>query len=110
LLAGTFTLILGLLRFGFLAQIFSRPILVGFINAVAVEIAIEQSDVFFGVSNPTVHGFKKFEHIAEFIGDTNYYALIIGLGKLKFSFIEHLNFSLILCIFLERFLVSEFLS
>jgi len=39
---GLFTLLLGVLRFGFLDSLISRPILHGFITASALIIAIEQ--------------------------------------------------------------------
>jgi MFS superfamily sulfate permease-like transporter len=40
--AGVFLFAMGLLRFGFLDSVLSRPLLAGFINAVAVTIVLEQ--------------------------------------------------------------------
>lgn len=56
---------LGLLRFGFLQNIFSRPILTSFINAVAFLITIEQLDVFCGIEPnvlllPIIFSFSLF--------------------------------------------------
>jgi MFS superfamily sulfate permease-like transporter len=61
---GIFTLVLGLCRFGFLASVLSRPLLAGFINAIALEVILEQSDKFFGVSADS-HSYLKVPDIIE---------------------------------------------
>jgi MFS superfamily sulfate permease-like transporter len=62
---GVFVFILGILRLGFLDVILSRPLLGGFINAVAMEIIIEQSDALLGIANRQIHGWRKFPYIFE---------------------------------------------
>eukprot|EP00834_Sanchytrium_tribonematis_P002389 NODE_73_length_24441_cov_0.672952.p4 type:complete len:526 gc:universal NODE_73_length_24441_cov_0.672952:23503-21926(-) len=48
-ICGIITLLLGLMRFGFLDAIFSRPIIAGFISGVACTIIIEQIPFMFGI-------------------------------------------------------------
>ena len=67
---GIFTLALGLFRFGFLASILSRPLLAGFINAIALEVILEQSDKFFSVSVDD-HSYLKIPAIVESYSDVN---------------------------------------
>jgi len=83
-LAGLFTLLLGLFRFGFLAYIFSRPILCGFINAVALEIIFEQTDKFFQIDTGDEHSYHKIPKILDHMGDSNMTAFGIGIGSLAF--------------------------
>jgi high affinity sulfate transporter 1 len=60
LFVGIFLFVLGLLRLGFLDVILSRPLLAGFINAVVVEIIMEQLTSLFGIPTPTdLHGWHK---------------------------------------------------
>jgi MFS superfamily sulfate permease-like transporter len=58
-MVGLVCLGLGLLRVGFLDNVLSRPLLCGFVNAVAVTIIFEQSDVFFGLPARGKHGWEK---------------------------------------------------
>ena len=51
LLIGLFSFFLGLIRLGFLDSILSRPILAGFINAVALTLIAEQANTLLGVQH-----------------------------------------------------------
>jgi SulP family sulfate permease len=55
LLAGAVLLACGLLRIGFLANFFSRPVMSGFTNGSAIVIALGQAAPLFGASLPRVH-------------------------------------------------------
>jgi SulP family sulfate permease len=55
LLAGAVLLACGLLRIGFLANFFSRPVMSGFTNGAAILIALGQVGALFGASLPQVH-------------------------------------------------------
>lgn len=44
-------------RLGFLDVVLSRPLLSGFVNAVALKIVIEQIDAMFGMANRNIHGY-----------------------------------------------------
>jgi len=78
LLVGLFTLVLGVFRFGYLAYIFSRPLLCGFINAVGIEIILEQVDKFFGMSLHS-HTFYKIPEIYDKLDEAKWLAMILGL-------------------------------
>ena len=49
LLVGVFSFLLGIVRLGFLDSILSRPILAGFINAVALTLIAEQANTILGI-------------------------------------------------------------
>jgi SulP family sulfate permease len=55
LLAGAVLLACGLLRIGFLANFFSRPVMSGFTNGSAIVIALGQAGALLGASVPQVH-------------------------------------------------------
>jgi SulP family sulfate permease len=55
LLAGAVLLACGLLRIGFLANFFSRPVMSGFTNGSAIVIALGQVGALLGASVPQVH-------------------------------------------------------
>ncbi len=58
-------MVLGLLRFGFLAEILSRPLVRGFILAAALTIIVEQFDSLLGLSLTHVMGWHKIPLIIE---------------------------------------------
>ena len=83
-LVGLFSFILGLFRFGFLARVLSRPLLCGFINAVALEVILEQSDKFFALDQYLAkdHSYQKVPGIINHFSDWNYPTFAIGIGSL----------------------------
>eukprot|EP01027_Heterolobosea_sp_BB2_P010567 GEZU01015498.1.p1 GENE.GEZU01015498.1~~GEZU01015498.1.p1 ORF type:complete len:251 (-),score=88.82 GEZU01015498.1:133-885(-) len=64
---GLLLLILGLCRFGFLDNTLSRPILRGFISAIAIIIIVEQFEKLTGISLPPGHttSFDKLRYLFE---------------------------------------------
>ena len=82
---GLFTFGLGLVRFGFLASILSRPLLAGFMNAIALEIMLEQSDKFFGLKIENHSYFKIPEIIKLFenvkINNIKINLRVSGIGR-----------------------------
>jgi SulP family sulfate permease len=86
LLSGLFLLILGVLRLGFLSHFLSHSVVVGFITASGLVIALSQLKHILGVSADG-HNFVEVAYsIAQSIGDFNLYTLAIGLGSLVFLF------------------------
>jgi high affinity sulfate transporter 1 len=80
LFGGIFLFVMGLLRLGFLDVVLSRPLLAGFINAVVIEIVMEQMPSLLGLSAPLeVHGWHKLAFAFENIGDTNKLTVIVGV-------------------------------
>ncbi|PRP85219.1 hypothetical protein PROFUN_06989 [Planoprotostelium fungivorum] len=83
LLVGLFSLILGLVRFGFLVHMFSRSLLSGFINAVAIHIIVEQLPAFFALPTHS-HSFKVLKEIWDQIDRTHMRTFWLGIICLSF--------------------------
>ncbi|GAM27411.1 hypothetical protein SAMD00019534_105870 [Acytostelium subglobosum LB1] len=58
-IVGIFSLTLGLFRFGFLSEVLSRPLIRGFILAVAATLVLDQLDTLLGIPGITGTGWKK---------------------------------------------------
>ena len=84
LLSGFILLVLGLLRFGFLANLLSHPVVAGFITASGVLIAVSQVRHLAGIS---AHGDNLPElglSLWHGLPETNFITLSVGLGGLVF--------------------------
>lgn len=84
LLSGAFSLLIGLLRLGLLADLLSKPIRIGFLNAIAITVIIGQLPKIFGF---TVQADALPEKTAHFLqgvaaGMTNPVALVLGTAAL----------------------------
>lgn len=88
LLSGSLLILLGFLRFGFVTNFLSHPVVSGFITASGIIIALSQLRHILGIS---AHGEAVpalLGSLARHIGDTNIHTLGIGLftlGLLLFS-------------------------
>jgi high affinity sulfate transporter 1 len=84
LLSGSCSLVIGFARLGLLADLLSKPIRIGFMNAIALTVLIGQLPKLFGFSVKAVDlpdkTVKLFQGIAD--GRTNNVALLIGAGSL----------------------------
>jgi SulP family sulfate permease len=86
LLSGVFLLLLGVLRLGFLSHFLSHSVVVGFITASGLVIALSQLKHILGVSAQG-HNFVEVAYsISQKIGDFNPYTLAIGIGSFIFLF------------------------
>ncbi len=70
LMSGMLLFVLGIFRFGFLDNILSRPLLCGFINALALYIIVEQSDTFLGIPAISAHGWQKIVAVIQNISQS----------------------------------------
>ncbi len=95
---------MGVFRFGFLDSVLSRPLLSGFINAVAVTIVIEQVhallslarthaqkmvtfltlcslqiDTLLGIPNPAAHDWHKLIHVFNNVSDVVWQSAVVGM-------------------------------
>ncbi|KYQ89714.1 RNA recognition motif-containing protein RRM [Tieghemostelium lacteum] len=77
-LVGIFSLGLGLVRFGFLSEVLSRPLIRGFITAVALTIMIDQIDTLLGTSITSVSGWRKLPEIIKHWGEIHLLSFIIS--------------------------------
>jgi high affinity sulfate transporter 1 len=78
--AGMFCLLAGRLRLGLLADFLSRPILVGFLNGVALSIFIGQSGKLLGFSIESHTILPRLAEIAHKLPQTHLPTLAIGLA------------------------------
>ncbi|EGG15105.1 RNA recognition motif-containing protein RRM [Cavenderia fasciculata] len=62
-IVGIVSLVLGLLRFGFLSEVLSRPLVRGFILAIALTIIFDQLDTLLGLSGITGSSWAKIPDI-----------------------------------------------
>eukprot|EP01132_Coremiostelium_polycephalum_P007813 gene7813-9616_t len=89
-LVGVISFLFGVFQFGFLGNILSRWVLAGFINAVALIIAISQLDALIGVNlNNGGHHmgpYKKFIEACERIKDANHATIFLSVGCILFLF------------------------
>src|SRR5262245_37430972 len=84
ILAGSFGLIAGLLRLGFITDLLAKPIRYGYMNGIALTVLVSQSPKLFGFS---VKGDGLIEQIGGFFsavasGKTNVVTLILGSSTL----------------------------
>lgn len=86
--SGIILLILGLLRVGFLDNVLSKPLLCGFVNAVAVTILMEQVDTMFGLPVRGKHGWKKLVTWWEDKADINWVTFGLGLIFMAILFLN----------------------
>ena len=85
-LSGSFLLLLGFLRLGFLANFLSHPVISGFITASGILIAASQLKHILGVN---AHGHTLLEilaSIAAHLHEVNWVTLVIGLSATAFLF------------------------
>jgi MFS superfamily sulfate permease-like transporter len=84
LLSGSCSLVIGFARLGLLADLLSKPIRVGFMNAIALTVLIGQLPKLFGFSVKADDLPEKTLKLVQGIADgrTNAVALLIGAGSL----------------------------
>lgn len=70
-MVGIFTLLLGLFRVGFIDNLFSRPLLTGFVTALACLTIIEQSDTVMGIRVGNEHSWFKVLAVLQNLEDWN---------------------------------------
>lgn len=88
IMVGVARIIIGLLKFGFIAYLMSQPVLTGFSSAAAVLIITSQLPMFFGVSPPdsglissayyTIITFPDWSIPAMVLGILTFFIIIIG--------------------------------
>jgi SulP family sulfate permease len=79
LLTGAVLILAGLLRLGFLADFFSRPVLLGFINGVAAIILVSQLPQFLGIKVQADSTLGTLWQVLRHIGDAQWRAIVLGI-------------------------------
>ncbi len=82
LLVGIILLAVSLFRAGWLATLLSIPVTTGFLAGISIHIIIGELPTLLGISEDHGHMLLRLVHIAGRLGETNVYALAIGLGVL----------------------------
>ena len=80
-IAGVIQVLMAILRMGFLVNFLSEPVIAGFTYAAAIIIGISQVKYLLGLDiDRSTSIVDMVKDLAVNVGDTNFYALIIGLG------------------------------
>lgn len=86
LLSGCILFLMGLLQFGFIANLLSHPVISGFITASGLIIALSQLKHILGVSSSGDNIPELLHSLSLSIGDTNIVTLCLGVTALFFLF------------------------
>ena len=81
---GLFLFVLGMVRVGFLDNVISRPLLSGFVNAVALTIIVEQWDTLFGLPANSEHSWHKLVYVIEHFYQAQWLTFMIGVIAIFF--------------------------
>ena len=82
LLMGVIMIVSGVLRLGMLADFLSRPVLVGFMNGIAVILIASQLPRLFGISVSEESTVGKVWGVISHLGETSWRTLVLGLALL----------------------------
>ena len=80
LLVGAIVLVSGIFRLGWIANLLSIPVTIGFLAGIAVHILASQLPSVLGVASPTGSTITRLVILAQSLGQTNAYTLSVGLG------------------------------
>ncbi len=80
LAVGAILLISGILKFGWVANLLSAPVIAGFLAGIAVHILASQLPAVLGITAPSGSTLNRLAEIAQHLRETNPYAIVIGLG------------------------------
>jgi sulfate permease, SulP family len=82
LMVGLLLVAAGIFRLGWIADLLSIPVTIGFLAGISVHIIISQLPVVLGLAPPEGPMLQRLATIAEHIGQANRFTLVIGLGVL----------------------------
>ena len=82
LMVGLMLATAGTFRMGWIADLLSIPVTIGFLAGISVHILISQLPAILGLPAPEGPMLQRLATLAEHLGDTNGFTLVIGLGVL----------------------------
>ena len=82
LMVGLFLLAAGIFRLGWVADLLSVPVTVGFLAGISVHILISQLPAILGLPAPEGPMLQRVAILAEHLDQTNEFTLVIGIGVL----------------------------
>jgi high affinity sulfate transporter 1 len=86
LVVGVLYIVFGLLRMGFIARFFAKPVLDGFIVGLGIFIAVGQLHKIVGVSKGSGDTVRQFAHVFAEFGSWNWPTVAVGVGALAILF------------------------
>jgi len=72
----------GIFRLGWIADLLSIPVTIGFLAGISAHILISQLPAILGLPSPEGPMLQRLATLVEHLGDTNGFTLVIGLGVL----------------------------
>src|SRR5262245_56975363 len=82
LMVGVILILGSLFRMGWIANLLSTPVTVGFLAGISVHILVSQLPGVLGLPSPKGPMLDRIIELAQQLGATNFYTLAIGLGVL----------------------------
>lgn len=82
LMVGLLLLAAGIFRLGWIADLLSIPVTIGFLVGISVHILVSQLPVILGLPSPGGPMLQRVAILARHLGETNLFTLVIGLGVL----------------------------
>src|SRR3977135_530635 len=82
LMVGFLLLAAGIFRLGWIADLLSTPVTIGFLAGISVHILISQMPAILGLTSPNGSMLQRLAILAEHLDQTNLFSLFIGLGVL----------------------------
>ena len=82
LMTGLMLTAAGIFRLGWIADLLSVPVTIGFLAGISAHILISQLPAILGLPTPEGPMLQRLATLAEHLGDTNAFTLVIGLGVL----------------------------
>jgi MFS superfamily sulfate permease-like transporter len=82
LMVGLMLTAAGIFRLGWIADLLSTPVTIGFLTGISVHILISQLPGILGLPAPDGPMLQRFATLAEHLGNANGFTLVLGLGVL----------------------------
>jgi sulfate permease, SulP family len=82
LMVGLLVFAAGIFRLGWIADLLSIPVTIGFLTGISAHILISQLPVLMGLPSPSGPMLQRVTVLAGHLNDTNSFTLVIGLGVL----------------------------
>ncbi len=82
LMVGLMLTVGGIFRLGWISDLLSVPVTIGFLAGISVHILISQLPGILGLPAPEGPMLERLARLAEHLGETNVFTLVIGLGVL----------------------------
>jgi len=86
LLVGAIILVVGSAKLGFISEFISKPVITGFLFGVGLEIIMRQAPKLFGIPGGSGNVFERLAQLIKGLGETNFWALGVGLMALLLIF------------------------